>query len=134
MTARTHLHHLIADLRAAGWRRCVRPAECGVDRCWHRGAETVQVTYGLFATVLWYGGLRVDSPWIDRHGLDGLHRLAEAAGVLASPQDEHCPNFPHCHEERLVRDDAASLRAEEPVGTWVSGCTACAALGSEVAR
>ncbi len=47
---------------------------------------------------------------------------------LERVQPEHCPEFPDCQEERYVRDLAASLKAGEAVGRWVSGCAACEAL------
>ncbi len=47
---------------------------------------------------------------------------------LERAQPERCPDFPDCQEERYVRDLAASLKAGEAVGRWVSGCTACEAL------
>ncbi len=41
----------------------------------------------------------------------------------------HCPDFPDCVEERYVRDEAASIRAGEPVGRWKpQRCAACEAL------
>lgn len=42
--------------------------------------------------------------------------------------DPVCAEYPDCREERYVRDELASVLAEEPVGKWVSGCAACNAL------
>lgn len=85
ITDLTAVRRLIAALRAAGWRRCKQRNECDGDRCWHRGDETVTLTYGLFGIVLRCGGLQANGVWTARHGVVGLHRLAEAAGVLDTP-------------------------------------------------
>jgi hypothetical protein len=39
-----------------------------------------------------------------------------------------CPDYPDCSEERFVRDLAASVRAGEAVGKFVTGCAACGTL------
>lgn len=48
--------------------------------------------------------------------------------------DGHCPEYPDCREERYVRDEIASVKAGEPVGKWVSGCSACKALAGRAAE
>lgn len=81
--------------------------------------------------------LATNPPYHDQEVANVLAALRRAArrGSMADnvldllndepAEDRHCSNYPECREERYVSDLLASVKAEEPVGKWVSGCPDC---------